>query len=100
MLRAYIREIDQKGLLDDISRTPPKSGVNPERWLEAVHTGTTQDYPPSFSSLGAVTDDRGAKTMMIQEENMKFPQSIKQERPKPESLGDGSRVQSIQSIQM
>ncbi|KAK0125650.1 hypothetical protein ONS96_009484 [Cadophora gregata f. sp. sojae] len=89
VLRAYIREIDQKGLLDDVSpnpHTPPHgTGVNPERWLEAVRTGSSADPPPSFSSIGAATDDSTAKEMVIREDNMKFPQSIKRERPKPET---------------
>ncbi|KAG4439928.1 hypothetical protein IFR05_004603 [Cadophora sp. M221] len=86
VLRAYIREIDQKGLLDDVSpnpHTPPHTaGVNPERWLDAVRTGSSIDAPPSFSSIGAATDDSTAKEMVIREENMKFPQSIKTERRK------------------
>ncbi len=99
-MRAYIREIDQKGLLDDDclpnSHAPPRAGVNPERWLEAVHTGSTDDHPPSFRSLGTATDDSGAKELAIQEDNMKFPQSIKMERPKPETRNDETRRVSNQ----
>ncbi|KAH7342533.1 hypothetical protein BKA65DRAFT_354794, partial [Rhexocercosporidium sp. MPI-PUGE-AT-0058] len=88
VLRAYIREIDQKGLLDDVSpnsHTPPHTtGVNPERWLEAVRTGSS-DPPASFNSFGTATDDSTVKEMVVREENMKFPQSIKTERQKPET---------------
>merc|ERR1712093_633745 len=47
--------------------------------------GSSVDPPPSFSSIGAATDDSTAKEMVIREDNMKFPQSIKRERPKPET---------------
>ena len=41
VLRAYIREIDQKGLLEEVAVDPKKpptklGGINPERWLESV----------------------------------------------------------------
>lgn len=92
MLRAYIREIDQQGLLDE---NPPKNqmnmppqGVSTQRWLESVKTGSSLDPPPSFDSLNTATDDSGAKEMVIREDNMKFPQSMKLERPRPETRRD------------
>ncbi|CZT01032.1 uncharacterized protein RAG0_08861 [Rhynchosporium agropyri] len=96
VLRAYIREIDQKGLLDDISpnsHTPPDApGLNPEHWLDAVRTGSFINPPPSFSSFGPATDDSTTKEMVVREENMKFPHTIKMERPKPETRrGDWNR---------
>lgn len=95
-MRAYIREIDQKGLLDETppnpSLLPPPSGINAQRWLEDVQA-PSGGAPPSFASLQKRSDDSGAKEMVNQEENMKFPQSMKFERPKPESQGDG-RIQS------
>lgn len=83
VLRAYIREIDQKGLLDE-PRTPTPPGINPERWVDSVHSAASEDAPPSFSSLGTGTDDTGAKEMVVREENMKFPQSMKLELRQPE----------------
>ncbi|KAL2075385.1 hypothetical protein VTL71DRAFT_328 [Oculimacula yallundae] len=102
VLRAYIREIDQKGLLDDVSprsHTPPNTtGVDPEHWLDAVRTGASVDPPPSFSSIGAATDDSTAKEMVVREENMKFPQTIKMERPKPETRREGSSRGSLSQL--
>lgn len=81
---------------------PPPVGANTERWLEgvqlkALHTGSStaasEDGPPSFDSLNTPTDDGSPKEMVIREDNMKFPQSMKMERPKPESRRDGSQRQ-------
>jgi hypothetical protein len=92
VLRAYIREIDQQGLLDENlpkSQTNiPPQGINTQRWLESVKTGSSLDPPPSFDSLNTGTDDSGAKEMVIREDNMKFPQSMKLERPRPETRRD------------
>ena len=74
---------------------PPPVRTNTERWLESVQTGpsaasvSSMDVPPSFDSLNTATDDSGAKEMVIREDNMKFPQSMKLERPKPETRRDG-----------
>jgi hypothetical protein len=92
VLRAYIREIDQDGGLDEIPppAAQPVVGTTTERWLEAVQSPPpSEGAPPSFDSLHTATDDSGAKEMMIREENMKFPQSMKFERPKPETRRDG-----------
>jgi len=43
--------------------------------------------PPSIESL-KIADD-GTKEMVTRDENMKLPQSMKLERPKPESRQDG-----------
>lgn len=103
VLRAYIREIDQQGLLDsvpgDSQLPPPPVGSHTARWEEDV-PGPSQssavvpiEGPPSFESLNSPTDDRGAKEMVIREDNMKFPQSMKLQRPKPESRREGSQRQ-------
>jgi hypothetical protein len=92
VLRAYIREIDQNGGLDEIQppATQPATGTTTERWLETVQSPPpSEGAPPSFDSLHTATDDSGAKEMMVREENMKFPQSMKFERPKPETRRDG-----------
>jgi hypothetical protein len=106
VLRAYIREIDQQGLLEPVQTDPqlppPPIGANTERWLQNVQlpslsTGSTtvasEDSPPSFDSLNTPTDDGSAKEMVIREDNMKFPQSMKMQRRKPESRRDGSQRQ-------
>lgn len=92
VLRAYIREIDQNGGLDEVPppAAQPVVGATTERWLEAVQSPPPSERgPPSFDSLHTATDDSGAKEMMVREENMKFPQSMKFERPKPETRRDG-----------
>ena len=68
-------------------------GVNPESWLENVHKGSSTGAPPSFDSLNTATDDSGAKEMVIREDNMKFPQSMKLERPQPETRRDLGSLQ-------
>ncbi|TVY92753.1 hypothetical protein LAWI1_G002435 [Lachnellula willkommii] len=92
VLRAYIREIDQKGLLDDMPQSGNPNGfsqgVNPHLWLENAHTGSFIDTPPSFDSLNSPTDDSRAKEMVIREDNKKFPQSMKLERLQPEIRRD------------
>jgi hypothetical protein len=61
-------------------------GVNPQHWLDSVHSPPlSEGPPPSFESLNTPTDDGSAKEMVVREENMKFPQSMKFERRKPET---------------
>ena len=105
-MRAYIRQIDQEGLLEPARSQshlpPPPVGAQTERWLEnvpppALQTGSSAavasiDGPPSFESLSPTTDD-GGKELVIREENIKFPQSMKLERPKPESRKENSQRQ-------
>jgi hypothetical protein len=89
-LRAYIRQIDQNGLLDE---APPNSqpnspeSIQTERWLETVgppstRASRTELVPPSFDSLHIHEEDTGAKVRVVSEDNMKFPQSIKSQRAK------------------
>jgi hypothetical protein len=91
VLRAYIREIDQNGLLEDAPsdpRTAAPPAVNPERWLDTVVPQTrspeSEQPPPSFDSINAHVEDTRTKEMVVSEENIKFLQSIKTQRPKPE----------------
>ena len=87
-MRAYIREIDQKGLLDEMplqSLGPAQQGVNPQHWLDNVHSAPPSEAPPAFESLNTPTDDGSTKELVVREENMKFPQSMKFERRKPET---------------
>lgn len=109
VLRAYIRQIDQEGLLEPVPtdpKLPPQPvGASTKQWLQnvqlpALHTGSSTavesvDGPPSFDSLNTPTDDGIAKEMVIREDNMKFPQSMKLQRPKPESREDSSRQLDI-----
>jgi hypothetical protein len=64
-----------------------QTGVNPRQWLDAVQSSPppSEGPPPSFESLNTPTDDGSAKEMVVREENMKFPQSMKFERPRPET---------------
>ncbi len=86
-MRAYIREIDQNGLLDEVpctSKPAPALGVSSERWLDSVKAVRSNDKPPTFSSLDLSTEDGTAKAMMFKEENMKFPRSMKLDLRQPE----------------
>ena len=88
VLRAYIRQIDQEGLLDE---TPPRllaPAQQPQLNMQHVRhpsPAPSDGPPPSFDSLNTPTDDGSAKEMVVREENMKFPQSMKFERRKPET---------------
>lgn len=101
VLRAYIREIDQKGLLDDAALgsqiNVSAKGVMPELWLESVATGSTVEPPPSFDSLNTSQSDSTVKEMIIREDNMKFPLSMKLERPKPETNRELGSVQTSET---
>jgi hypothetical protein len=84
--------MDQNGLLVDELPDPlsaSSAGVNPERWLEGVpapaKSPQTEQLPPAFESLSLNSEDTSAKERVTSEENMKFPQSIKSERAKPET---------------
>src|SRR5208282_5605622 len=92
VLRAYIREIDQNGLLDESPSDPQSassSGVNTERWLESVPalkpSSQAEQLPPAFESLRINRENTTAKEMVVHEEDFKFPQSVKSERARPET---------------
>lgn len=101
-MRAYIREIDQKGLLDECplsSQPAPAAGITSERWLEPVKAVQPGDRPPTFSSLDLPIEDGRAKAMLFEEENMKFPQSMKIDLRQPENRrGGGSGAVSNQFV--
>ena len=73
----------------------PPVGANTERWLESVKNAASassvpsDEVPPCFDSLNTATDESRAKEMVVREENIKFPRSMKLERPKPETRRDG-----------
>lgn len=69
--------------------------MNAERWLEDVQSAPSEDTPPSFDSLNTGTDDTGTKEMVIREDNMKFPPSMKLERLKPETRRDGDTQRQL-----
>jgi hypothetical protein len=92
VLRAYIREIEQNGHLVEEFPDPQSAssaGVDPERWLEGVPAPTNspqlEQLPPTFESLHLNSENTSTKEVVKSEENMKFPQSIKAERAKPET---------------
>ncbi|KFY15568.1 hypothetical protein V492_01909 [Pseudogymnoascus sp. VKM F-4246] len=90
ILRAYIREIDQNGLLEDVpvvSKAPqPVLSVNTQEWLEQVQSPASASGPPSFNMTSS---DSSIKELRVEEDNSKFLQSMKNERPKPESIATG-----------
>ncbi|KAF8866981.1 hypothetical protein BDZ45DRAFT_719969 [Acephala macrosclerotiorum] len=102
VLRAYIREIDQKGLLEECppnSQPTPVAGITSKRWLEPVKAIQPGERPPTFSSLDLPTDDGRAKAVLFEEANMKFPQSLKMELRQPEiRRGGGGREESNQIV--
>ena len=92
VLRAYIRESEQNGhLMEDFPdpQSASSPGVDPEHWLEGVPAPTKpsqlEQLPPTFESLHLNSENTSTKEVVKYEENMKFPQSIKAERAKPET---------------
>jgi hypothetical protein len=82
VLRAYIREIDQKGLLEEVAvdpKQPPTKvgGINPERWLESVQTEGGNTLNPSFGAMSIGSDGSGAKQLSPTENNAKYLASMK-----------------------
>jgi hypothetical protein len=64
------------------------AGLDPERWLEGVPAPTKSpqlEQLPTFESLHFNSENTSTKEMVKSEENMKFPQSIKTERARPET---------------
>jgi len=73
-------------------------GEHTQQWLENVRAPPVQPPRPSgnspaINSLKSPRDETGAKVMINPgEENMKFPQSMKLQRAKPESLREGPQT--------
>ncbi|KFX98803.1 hypothetical protein O988_04193 [Pseudogymnoascus sp. VKM F-3808] len=90
VLRAYIRQIDQNGLLEDVpvatKARQPVLSVNTQEWLEQVQSPASGSGPPSFNTSST---DSSIKELRVEEDNSKFLQSMKNERPKPESITTG-----------
>ncbi|CAG8957121.1 hypothetical protein HYFRA_00009322 [Hymenoscyphus fraxineus] len=84
VLRAYIREIDQNGLLNEIHPPSPNTGINPQQWLKSVDVPFSPSSKRTLDSPKNLRNDESAKQMMIHDENMKFPTTMKLERPSPE----------------
>ncbi|PQE08437.1 nipped-B B protein [Rutstroemia sp. NJR-2017a BBW] len=82
VLRAYIRKMEQDGLLDEATPDPqalsPES-ANTERWIDSTRTAPSEQ-PPLFDSLKTGREEDGAKEMINREDNMKFPISMKMEK--------------------
>ncbi len=54
-----------------------------------MHSATSEDAPPSFSSLSTTANNGIGKEIVFNEDNMKFPQSIKFERRKLDTARNG-----------
>ena len=94
VLRAYIREIDQNGLLDQpttpASANARSSGVDTQRWLEDVQPQMTGDSNASSDSTKTLRSEESVKEMVFREDNMKFPASMKSELLRPVSWSGNS----------
>ncbi len=101
VLRAYIREMDQEGLLDESPVVTAAQVSHPQSITSQAQPSThstSGDYPPTFNSLSVASGNPGAKEMVVHEDNMKFPPYMKLERPKPESRGDGANRDSQSNL--
>lgn len=89
--------MEQDGLLvENPSASAPTPRTSPmtsrkERW-DSTHAESshTQGPPASFDNININSgrNDPGAKEMIQREDNIKFPPSMKFQRPKPESMVD------------
>lgn len=114
-MRAYIREIDQKGLLEEVAidpkRPPTKvGGINPERWLESVQNDSNNGIAPALSAMSIGSDGSSAKELSPTETNSKFLPSMKISKPnndlpsrylspieeQPRRNSDGTRPRAMQ----
>lgn len=64
----------------------PVLSVNTQEWLEQVQSPASASGPPSFNTTSS---DSSIKELRVGEDNSKFLQSMKNERPKPESITTG-----------
>jgi hypothetical protein len=77
--------------LDSQPKEPPL--VNPQEWLETVQSPTAvESAPPSFEELETSSKDSSVKAMAVNEDNMKFPQSMKDERAKSGATPDDLKI--------
>lgn len=82
--------MEQDGLLVEEPLThqvPSPVSPHTERWIDSTHHKSPRGQP-SFDSINIRSDANGAKEMIQREDNVKFPTSMKLERPKPESRLD------------
>jgi len=63
----------------------PLLSINTEEWLERLQSPASAGGPPSFDTLNSSSADSSIKELTAREENVKFPQSIKGKRSRPES---------------
>ncbi|RAL59870.1 hypothetical protein DID88_000497 [Monilinia fructigena] len=88
VLRAYIRQMELDGLLGEEpsrSQMPSPVSSHTERWVGSTHSESSRIEPPFFDVVDTGDDFNKAKEIIQQEDNMKFPTSMKCERPRPES---------------
>jgi hypothetical protein len=115
VLRAYIREIDQNGLLDEVpldsgsvssaamsasvssaamsassaGTSVSSAGMNQDRWLENVldpkQPLQLEKLPSAVDSLGVDLESTTAKERVVHEEGFKLLQSMKSNQAKPET---------------
>lgn len=64
----------------------PVLSVNTQEWLEQVRSPASASGPPSFNTTSS---DSSIKELRVGEDNSKFLQTMKNERPKPESITTG-----------
>jgi hypothetical protein len=74
--------MEQDGLLDEA--TPGPQALSPEsadteRWIDSTGTAPS-DQPSLLNPFKTGRDDDGAKEMIMREDNMKFPVSMKMEK--------------------
>jgi hypothetical protein len=93
VLRAYIKEIGQKGLLDEIppnSRAVPRATLATDPWFQSPKSGSAIGSPRS-SAPCRVASNNFIKQVIVQEENMKFSPSIKFQRAMPKNGRDSEQ---------
>ncbi|KAA8572301.1 hypothetical protein EYC84_002927 [Monilinia fructicola] len=88
VLRAYIRQMELDGLLGEEplrSQMPSPVSSHTERWVDSTNSESSRGNPPFFAVVDTGDDFNRSKEIIQREDNMKFPTSMKSQRPRPES---------------
>lgn len=97
-LRSYIRKLDQDGILNENPNSSrarqPALSLNTSQWLDSIASSST-NYPnqPRHIPVSPSTDSAiSIKELNLasREQNIKFPQSMKDQRLRPRDVHDAS----------
>lgn len=75
---------------------PSPVSSHTERWVDSTNSESSRGNPPFFAVVDTGDDFNRSKEIIQREDNMKFPTSMKSQRPRPESrLESGFERKSV-----